>query len=63
LPFVFPASREEFVGAVGAGSLGAAELGRAMEAIEGLALHGLIRPYLTGVANELGGVGSGGKGP
>lgn len=46
----------EFVGAVGAGSLGTAEIDRACDVIADLAKSAFIRPYLLGICNELGAV-------
>ena len=56
LPKDLASAAEDFVGSVGAGSLGTAELQEACRAIEDLAVHGFIRPYFIGIANELGAV-------
>jgi len=50
---------EEYVGLhVGSGAPGTAELEDAARIVEDLAVKGFIRPYLTGMANELGTVSS-----
>lgn len=56
MPAQLSAAGADFIGAVGAGSLGTAELTRACEVIEELAKNVFVRPYLIGICNELGGV-------
>lgn len=56
MPAQLASAGAEFIGAVGAGSLGTAEIDRACDVIADLAKSAFIRPYLLGICNELGAV-------
>ena len=56
LPKDLSSAALDFVGAIGAGSLGDSEIETACQALQDLAVLGFIRPYMVDIANELGGV-------